>query len=113
MKHYLNADVLKELQSIMGDDINMLFEVFLDDTLASLEELALVIDSTNYDKVRRIAHSIKGSSKNVGADDLANICELLEQAARDECKDNWTELLTNIQESFNQTKNEINQNILN
>ncbi|MET1255058.1 Hpt domain-containing protein [Aliikangiella maris] len=113
MSQYLDQNIIAELKEIMADDLPMLFEAYLEDSSRNLNSLAQAIDTQDADQVRRIAHSIKGSSRNVGATDLALQCEQLENAAKDKILDNSQQALQNINQIFQQTSEEIKQTYLN
>nr|WP_246722626.1 Hpt domain-containing protein [Aliikangiella sp. G2MR2-5] len=80
----------------MGDDIDFLLETFAADSRVKIKELSVVIEEKNAEDIRRVAHSIKGSSKNVGAKALADLCETLEQQAREGKLEESNELLAQI-----------------
>lgn len=69
---------LEELKDLMGDSFVLLLDVFMQDTRARLENIATCIEQEDLDSIRDIAHAIKGSSRNVGAMDLAELCEQCE-----------------------------------
>ena len=60
-----------------------LLEPYLEQVTGQLEELSSEGVLENPDTIRSIAHSIKGSSRNLSMMDLGNQSELLEHAARD------------------------------
>ena len=108
----LNKTIVDELKLIMQDDVGILFEAYLDDTQSKLVELSNVIADSDCDLTRRLAHSIKGSSRNVGASELSDLCESLESAARNEQVERLKELAEEISLSFVETRKQINLEIL-
>ncbi len=110
--NYLESTLVNELREIMEDDINFLFSAYIEDCTAQLLELATSIEQQDGDKVRRIAHSLKGSSRNVGASVFSDHCEKLERNAREGMTDTWISLLKEIENCFIETKNQIQKEIL-
>ena len=82
MNMCLDQELLSELVEIMGDDMPMLITSYLDDTKAKLITMNRLQILTHQDDIFRLAHSLKGSSRNVGVIDFANYCEEIELLAR-------------------------------
>ena len=73
---HLDPRVLSGLQEVMEDEYPKLLDTFLDDSQKRVEALRMARDDAK--ALGRIAHSFKGSSGNLGALRLAQLCELLE-----------------------------------
>jgi histidine phosphotransfer protein HptB len=71
----LDADVLAKLEELMGEDFHLLVETYLKD---SEHRLAQLMTAADLQVVREAAHSFKGSSSNMGAVGLAQLCAELE-----------------------------------
>jgi len=84
MSSCLDLEVLEELVDIMGDDMQMLLESYFADSTAKIDELGQMDLQTEQEKIFRMAHALKGSSRNVGVVDFSNLCEKIEKFARDE-----------------------------
>lgn len=80
---HLDLDVLDELKVVMGDDFPLLIETFVGDSGPRLEQIGAAIASGDADALRRSAHSFKGSAGNMGARELAALCQQLESLGRD------------------------------
>lgn len=78
---HLDTQALMELQQLLGDDFPDLVETFLKDSAQRIDELELTIESTVAEDVRYAAHSFKGSSMNLGALRLSELCRQLEEMA--------------------------------
>ena len=100
MTDVLDSAIISELQEIMGEDLEMLLSTYIEDTQQKIEELKSQISEKDADNIRRTAHSIKGSSKNVGAMGLADWCQQMESSARDDNLQDVEMQLTNIETSF-------------
>ncbi len=76
----LDAEVIAALREIMQDDFVDLIETFIKDSLQRREALAQAQRSDDREALRRSAHSFKGSSANIGARCLSDLCRQLEDA---------------------------------
>ncbi|RMT87826.1 hypothetical protein ALP39_02831 [Pseudomonas marginalis pv. marginalis] len=72
----MDPDVLSGLQEVMEGEYPKLLDTFLDDSQKRVEALRQARDDAK--ALGRIAHSFKGSSGNLGAVRLAQLCQLLE-----------------------------------
>jgi len=90
MKNYLDYDILDELCEIMGDDMQMLVESYVSDSADKLKSLKELNIKTQQDDIYRLAHSLKGSSRNLGLAAFAEYCENIEKTARNEKLDENT-----------------------
>ncbi len=75
----------QQLSQLAGGDADFeaeLLTMFLSDTEESLRRLEYAITIKNTKTIESLAHSLKGSSANVGACALATVASQLEQTAR-------------------------------
>lgn len=79
----IDHEIVRELQEVMGDDFGMLVNSFLRDGENRLQRLANAIEAGDEEQVRRLAHSFKGSSSNLGVAPLADLCLEMERAGRE------------------------------
>nr|WP_178131952.1 Hpt domain-containing protein [Pseudomonas sp. C2B4] len=63
----------------MEDEFSTLIDTFLADSEERLQQLSVVTDAA---RILETAHSFKGSSSNMGAIRLAELCHDLEQRAK-------------------------------
>ncbi len=80
----IDLDVLNELKEIMEDDFDELIETFIADGQKQLDALRVAIDASIVPDIRRIAHTLKGSSANLGANALSETCKVLEHDAAED-----------------------------
>ncbi len=73
---HLDPTVLSGLQEVMEGEYPKLLDTFLDDSQKRVEALRKARDDAK--ALGRIAHSFKGSSGNLGAVRLAQLCQRLE-----------------------------------
>ncbi|MFT4178337.1 MAG: ATP-binding protein [Thermomonas sp.] len=79
----IDTRVLDELREVLGDEVDKIVAVYLEDTprlIAQLERAAVADDPI---ALRVAAHTLKSSSANVGATTLSNAARDLEHGARD------------------------------
>ncbi|MFT6984353.1 MAG: two-component system sensor histidine kinase/response regulator [Psychromonas sp.] len=76
--------------------VNKVIHLFLDTLEESLVQLAN--PSQQFDSIRKLAHTLKSSSANVGAYQLADLCKQLEQAVIAEMLSLIPDLITNIKQ---------------
>ena len=78
----IDPEVIDELRAALGNEVERLINVFLDDTpmlIARLEAAALAPD---LEMLREVAHSLKSSSANLGAMALSGAAKRVELGAR-------------------------------
>jgi HPt (histidine-containing phosphotransfer) domain-containing protein len=76
---HLDRDVLSALQEVMEGEYPVLLDTFIADSEERLRVLRKAEDAT---QLMSAAHSFKGSSSNMGAVRLAELCDELEQRAK-------------------------------
>ena len=78
----LDISVLDELRSILGNEVDRLIEVFLDDTPRLVAALETAAVGPDYEMLRNASHTLKSSSANLGAMSLSNAAKKVELGAR-------------------------------
>jgi HPt (histidine-containing phosphotransfer) domain-containing protein len=78
----LDQEVLDELLDIMGEDMPMLITSFIEDSRTKLGLLAAMAPDSQQQEIFKMAHSIKGSARNVGLFAFSEVCERIENLAR-------------------------------
>ncbi len=80
------------------DFITELIDLFLTDTAVQLESLRVAVSNNNVLEVRRLAHLVKGSSGNIGAGGMAELCQEMETLERTSASEQT--LLAKLEEEF-------------
>lgn len=83
MSQPLDYKNLAHLRSVIGDSLAPILQTYLDITPALIEELNKAIDQQNADDIKRHAHTLKGSSADIGAVDLPKLFLELETMGRE------------------------------
>ena len=82
----IDLETIETLKSLNPDDngefLREIIQIFLEDTPARIAELDLTTTTGDAPKFIRAAHSIKGSSANMGALALRDVAEKLEHYAK-------------------------------
>lgn len=78
--HFDNV-ILETLRDVMGDDFHHLIDTFIKDSDERIRHLHAAIAAGESDTIRRTAHSLKGSSSNIGAAQMAALCSIIETKA--------------------------------
>ena len=100
----LDASVLDELREVLGDEVDRIVQVYLEDAprlIAQLERAAVANDPI---ALRVAAHTLKSSSANVGARTLSDAARELEHGARDGTLANPEVLVGRIVTEFAEVK---------
>ncbi len=79
----LDTEILDDLHAMLGDEVDRLVDVFLDDTPRLIQALENAAAGPDYDALRDAAHSLKSSSANLGAMSLSAAAKRVELAARE------------------------------
>ena len=97
---HVDAATLSMLQDVLEDGFANLLETFLQDSSAKLQGLREALAAEDADGLRRNAHSLKGSSSNLGALQLADLSREVEQLAREGQIDGIGELLAQLDTEY-------------
>ena len=108
MDPVLDMSVVEELLSITDDgDPELLLDLvpmFLEDGPIKVRAVIEGVAEGDYEKAERAAHSLKGSSGNLGARQLQNICEQLQIATRYQKRDESKQLAASLGGTFEQAE---------
>ena len=91
------------LSNMCDDDVEFeteLLEAFLEASPGVLEQMRAGVDSSDADVVRAAAHTLKGSSRAIGANHVGEVCETLEIKAREADLDGTAELLEQVEARY-------------
>jgi HPt (histidine-containing phosphotransfer) domain-containing protein len=78
----LDADVVRDLLEVMGDEFTDLVRVYLEDTPKSIALLEKAAASGDDSGLIAPSHSLKSTSANLGALGLSELAKRLEHGAR-------------------------------
>lgn len=94
----IDEKVLERLKQNMGD-IKPVIRVFLGSLPGRMEELQKAVAGSDHEEIRRIAHTLKGSSSQFGAIYMSRLCFQAENMAKVEKLENMEALYEKIRQS--------------
>ncbi|MFK7738977.1 MAG: Hpt domain-containing protein [Planctomycetota bacterium] len=104
MENVLDQSVLDELLSFADDGdpelLLDLIQMFLEDGPSKVEAVRQGVATGDFDMAERAAHSLKGSSGNLGAHLVQDVCEQLQVAARNQELDRTRELAPQLDSTY-------------
>jgi two-component system sensor histidine kinase/response regulator len=97
----LNTNALRQLRDVFDGDISGVVGAYLSDAQTQINAMMNALERQASIDLGRAAHSLKSTSKSVGADGVASLCAQLEALAREEgCTPAAQPLLQAIRERF-------------
>jgi len=109
----IDPEAIDNLRALNPDDgdgfLRDIVGIFLEDTPNRLLELRESLASGDAVRFTRAAHSIKGSSSNLGATPLRAVAEKLEMESRTKGLGNVELLVVEIEKVFESTKMELSR----
>ena len=73
-KPHLDEEALAELKDVMEDEFDILIQTYINDSSERIEALHQALLGGDLDEFAKTAHSFKGSSINIGAPRLGQVC---------------------------------------
>ena len=99
----LCRNTLDSLHEATGDVIHEILDTYLNDAKLNIESIYSSLQSHDTDELLRLVHRLKGSSRNVGARELADLCESFERDLRNGEHGNLEQRVALISASFENT----------
>jgi len=100
----INRSALEKIRMLSrerGDAlVQKVINAYVDDTPQQLSTLRRAIDGMDTGDVRRIAHTLKSASANVGAEALAALCKEMEHLGRADTTEGADSLLVHMEQEF-------------
>ena len=81
-RQLVDVDAFEGLASALGEDFNELIEAYLEDTPRKLDSLRRALAAGHREQVAEWAHSLKGSSSNLGLMGMADPAGEMEVGVR-------------------------------
>ena len=81
----IDIPALSNLLDLIGDDpadLSELIELFAEEAPALVGQLRGSVEASDIDVMRRASHTLKSSARDLGALQLASLCEALEHRCR-------------------------------
>lgn len=104
---HVDIEALETLKEVMEDEFQLLIDTFVQDSTDRLGALREALANGDADGLRRAAHSFKGSSSNIGAIPLSEICFVIEEGGRNNQLDGLDQKLAEAEAEFEAVKVEL------
>lgn len=108
----LNRQALENIRALSGMDGDALLErvilAFTSETPRQLSAMRAAIAGADAEALRKVAHSLKSGSANVGADGLAQLCKEMEKLGRAGGTEGAAALLQQMQQAFLTVRESLN-----
>jgi HPt (histidine-containing phosphotransfer) domain-containing protein len=109
----IDPEAIENLRALNPDDgdgfLRDIVSIFLEDTPARIAELKQAFAAGDANKFTRAAHSIKGSSSNLGAKMLRSISEKLEHQSRAGALPDLSSVISELDVAYAATKNALEE----
>ncbi|MEE8343184.1 MAG: response regulator [Gammaproteobacteria bacterium] len=93
----LDNGTFSSLKELLGEEIADTVDIFLADAEMRVKELRSAAEAGDFEKLRREAHSLKGSSGTVGAIRLSILCKQLSEMTKQSDKKGLRERLAQVE----------------
>ena len=100
----VDTETLSMLKEVMEDDFSELITTFLDDASSRVGQLPSLLEQGDAKALRLCAHSLKGSSSNLGAIVFAELCFEIESRANDNQLEEIEGYIERIEQEFLRVK---------
>jgi diguanylate cyclase (GGDEF)-like protein len=108
----LDRVVFEKLREILGPALQQAVTPFLEDTPTYLAQLAHAVDADDAETARTMAHSVKGSSGNLGALYLSQLAKDAEELAREQRLSDIRPLLPQLRHAFDAVAAELSNEMV-
>ena len=108
---HIDEEMIEELREIMEEDFVELVSTYVSDSRKRIIDLGTAFNTVNHENVRNTAHTLKGSSANLGAIQLSNFCAELEELAKQERSTEGENILVKIEHEFSSVSSILNSYI--
>jgi len=101
----INSQTLKELEDLGGREfLQSMVQRFVEDALQCVTLLEQALDSHDLSQIQEAAHGLKGISRNMGADSLAQVASELEKACEQGNEAALASFRHTVQDKFQHTR---------
>lgn len=104
---HFDTVALQELRLVMGAEFPQLLRAFAADSIMRIESIEQAARAADAEALRQSAHSFKGSSGNMGAGCLSELCRQLEERARNGELDGCAALIRQLHEEYAAVEREL------
>ncbi|MBV1873917.1 MAG: Hpt domain-containing protein [Gammaproteobacteria bacterium] len=105
---HIDEEVIEELREIMEEDFVELVSTYVSDSREGIKRLDAAFNTVSHENIRNTAHTLKGSSANLGAMPLSSFCAELEDLAKEERTAEAENLIERIKQEFSSVSSILN-----
>jgi HPt (histidine-containing phosphotransfer) domain-containing protein len=98
----MNFNKLNEIKTLLGPDFQNLVSVYTKDTCSRIQEIETCIKSSDFNRIRHLAHAMKSSSANIGADSVCELASEMEELAINTSANGVSELLPKLKKAIDE-----------
>ena len=103
----LDAEALREFRDVLEDDFDRYIEGFIRNASENVSQIRKSLEINDFNKLRQVAHPLKGSAAQVGAYTLSAIAGRCEFLGVKENKAYLEKLVPILEDEFNKVRNEL------
>ncbi len=109
----LNLETLQLLEGLgsQGGFLERLIKVFVNDNLQLLDRMGRCVPNRDFAEFRRLLHAMKGSAASIGAEQLAQVCSVMNARTDAEMALQTKQLVGSIQQEFEAARAELDRYI--
>lgn len=100
----IDMTVLQKLSQLMGPVFDQLVPSYLEASDKCFSEVRGLIEHQNLEEAERLFHSLKSSSRNMGANQLGDYAEVLETSMREHQPDRVQPALDEAEQMYQQVR---------
>lgn len=109
--HPLHMEIFNDLEDVMEDEFSAFVTAFCDRAQGYADKLSSALDLDDYHTLQQTAHSLKGSSAQIGAVIVSSIAVRIEHLAQPENKIYLRKLITILHHELNEAIALIKDNV--
>lgn len=98
MSDPVDIEHLSQLKTLIGEDLKDILQTFLDIAPEALSGIKIAISEKNPEALRHQAHTLKGSSANIGATALPALCLAFETKGKEGVTQGQETLLKQVED---------------
>ncbi|MFL0799190.1 MAG: Hpt domain-containing protein [Agarilytica sp.] len=83
MSDDVDLENLNMLKDLLGDKFIELIETFISDSAQRIDAIQRALASGDIEQIRHQTHGLKGSCRNLGANPLGDLCQVMETQAHE------------------------------
>lgn len=96
----VDHDMLSSLKELLDEKFSQLIQTYLEDGSRRMALLKEAVADNNFEGIRQEAHGLKGSSRNIGANPIAELCAQLEIMGRDHLGEGIEQQFASVEQEF-------------